>query len=132
MKILDEYTEKLDKNNSLMQLMHAIVIALGPEKVEEQLSQGLDLLADNLPARLFVQLGFQIYLVSTDNPGEVYAEIIALLKKDQAATIAEESRGEKSLLDAKMSLPFLCLSLGVGSVMAFILHNKIQRIKESN
>lgn len=135
MKILDEYAEKLNKNNSRVQLMHAIVVSLGSEKVEEQLSQGLDLLMDNLPARLFVQLGFQIYLTSIgslSNSEEVYDEIVALLKKDQATTIAEGCKGEKLLMDAKISLPFLCLTLGAGSMMAFILHNKIQRIQESN
>lgn len=135
MKILNDYDEIRDKNNFRMQMMCAMVSALGSEGVEESLSQGLDLLHDNLPAHLFIQLGFQAYLVRTGqegNPGEVYDEIKALLKIDVTETIEKGYRGEKALERARMPFPFLALTLGIGSVMGFIVHNKIQLIKESN
>lgn len=135
MKILNDQAEVEKENDLRMRLMCAVIDSIGPEEVKESLNQGLDLLHDNLPARLFIQLGYETYLVRTNQKGhlqEVYDEIKVLLKKDQTATIAEGHEGEEALKHANMLLPFLALTLGVGSIMAFVIHNKIQRVKESN
>ena len=135
MKILNAQAEIRDKNNLCMELMCEMVGVVGLEGVIVSLDQGLELLHDNLPARLFTQLGFQTYLVRTSqkgNPGEVYDKLRALLKEDQDTTIDEGQAGEKALRRAHIPFPLLALILGAGSVMGFTLHNKIQRIKESN
>ncbi len=132
MKILNEQAELKEKNNLRMQLMCEMVGVLGPEGASEKLNEGLDLLHDNLPACLFIRVGYETYLVRTSqkgNPGEAYDELIGL---DQKETIDSGQEGEKALRRANMPFPLLALTLGAGSILGYILHNKIQRVKESN